>query len=195
MAGMVPPPRTLRLADGRAVVVRTGTSADLAGIVDFFERLSARSRYSRFFSPQPRLRRSMIERVVASGPGRLTVLAQPAEFRATTRHVVAVGGWTYVPTADRCDVSVAVADAWQNVQLGTGLVLFLLETAVARGHTRFVADVLETNGRMLGLLASLGATLRTRHDGGVACVEFELPRVAPVAREPFDPGRPEARAP
>jgi hypothetical protein len=131
-----------RLADGRAVVIRPATSADLAGIIDFFERLSAASRYSRFFSPQPRLRRETIERLVASGPDRLSVLAQPAGFSATTRNVVAVGGWVYLPREARAEISVAVADAWQGVLLGSYLVLVLLRAAVAAGHRRFATEVL-----------------------------------------------------
>ena len=173
-----PRARAIGLADGRAVVIRKATTSDLAGIIDFFERLSARSRYSRFFTPQPRMRRAFVEHVVAAGPDRRTLLAQPVEFQATARHVIGVGGWVWVPAERYCDVSVAVADAWQNVTLGTGIVLALLQDAVAMGHTRFVADVLETNVRMLGLLDGLGARLRTRHDGGVARVEFDLPASA-----------------
>lgn len=191
---------TMGLADGRDVLVRRAVTADLAGIIDFFERLSARSRYSRFFSPQPRMRRSFVEQVVAPGADRMTVIAQPVEFHATTRHVIGVGGWVWMPRERHCDVSVAVADAWQNVLLGTGIVLVLLQDAVAHGYTRFVADVLETNVRMLGLLDGLGARLRTRHESGVARVEFDLPasaeRVAAAARGLADaaparrPGRP-----
>lgn len=168
-------PRTVGLSDGRRVIIRTATPDDLAGIMDFFERLSAASRYSRFFSPQPRLRRAMIERVVAAGGDRTTVLAQPVGFEATSRHVVGVGGWIDVPADRRVDVSVAVADAWQNVMLGSALVLVLLEAAVATGRTRFAADVLSGNVRMLGLLDALGAPLRTTHEAGVARVEFEVP--------------------
>jgi hypothetical protein len=170
--------RSIGLADGRSVVIRKATTADLAGVVDFFERLSAHSRYSRFFTPQPRMRRSLVERIVAPGPDRVTVLAQPVEFRTTTRHVIGVGGWVWVPGEQHCDISVAVADIWQNLLLGTGIVLVLLQAAVASGHTRFVADVLETNVRMLGLLDGFGARLRTRHEGGVARVEFDLPASA-----------------
>lgn len=168
-------PRTVGLADGRRVVVRSATSDDLAGIIDFFERLSATSRYFRFFSPQPRIRRAMIEQVVARGSDRATVLAQPIGFEGTSRHVVGVGGWIDVPADGRTDVSVAVSDEWQNVMLGSTLVLVLLRAAVASGRTRFVADVLSGNGRMLGLLAALGAPIRTTHSAGVARVEFEIP--------------------
>jgi GNAT superfamily N-acetyltransferase len=167
-------PQTASLEDGRAIAIRGAAVADLAGIVDFFERLSSSSRSMRFFSPQPRLRRALVERVVAPGPDRATVLAQPVDFRATGRHVVAVGGWIYVPSEDRCDVSIAVADAWQGANLGTYVVLVLLQDAVARGHTRFSADVQSGNARMLGLLRDLGMPLRTRQEAGVIRLEFEV---------------------
>jgi hypothetical protein len=180
-AAVAIPRRTVSLADGRRVIIRSATPADLAGIIDFFERLSATSRSFRFFSPQPRLRRAMIERVVAAGTDRTTVLAQPVEFQATSRHVVAVGGWIEVPAEGRADVSVAVGGAWQNVMLGSALVLVLLQAAVATGRTRFAADVVSGDVRMLGLLGALGAPLRTTHEAGVAQVHFEIP---PASREP-----------
>lgn len=182
LADALPPavavsPYTVGLADGRRVAIRVATTADLAGIIDFFERLSAASRYLRFFAPQPRLRRALIEQVVAPGSDRITMLAQPVDFLATSRRVVAVGGWVDVPAEGRADLSVAVADAWQNVSLGSALVLVLLRAAVASGRTRFGADVLDGNVRMLGLLRELGAPLRTRSDAGVARGEFEVPAV------------------
>lgn len=170
-----------RLVDGRQVVIRSATNRDLAGIIDFFERLSTASRYSRFFSPQPRLRRDMIERVVASGPDRCSVLAQPAGFSATSRNVVAVGGWVYLPRDARVEISVAVADAWQEVRLGSYLVMVLLQAAVTAGHHRFAADVLGSNARMRGLLAELGVATRSSCEAGVVRVEFELPVVAATA--------------
>jgi GNAT superfamily N-acetyltransferase len=169
------PVQPARLADDREVLIRGAGSADLAGIIDFFERLSTAARYFRFLSPQPRMRRAMVEQIVAPGPDRVTVLAQPVEFRDTARHVVAVGGWAYVAREDRCDISIAVADAWQNVGLGTYVMLVLLQAAVACGQTRFAAEVLSSNMRMLGLLRELGAPMRSRQEAGVVRVEFELP--------------------
>lgn len=166
--------RAARLADGRDVAIRGATTTDLAGIMDFFERLSAPSRYMRFFSPQPRLRHALIERVVAPGGDRASLLAQPEEFRLTARRVVAVAGWIHLPKTDRCDISIAVADAWQGALLGTYLVLALVQHAVSCGHSRFSADVLGGNARMLGLLHDLGAPLRTTQEAGVVGLEFEL---------------------
>ncbi len=171
-------PRSVALADGRRVVIRRATPADLAGVIDFFERLSATAPHLRFSSPQPRLRRAMIEHVAATGADRAIALAQPIGFEATSRHVVAVGGWVDVPAAGRADVALAVADAWQHVMLGTSLVLVSLRAAAATGRTRFAADVPGRNVPMRGLLAALGAAVRTTYDAGVSRVEFEIPPAA-----------------
>ncbi len=170
--------QSARLSDGRDVSIRVASTGDLAGIIDFFERLSGPSRYSRFFSPQPRLRRQMIERVVAPGADRLTIVAQPVEFAATVRHVVAVGGWVWVPCDERAEISIAVADPWQGMMLGTYVVLVVLSSAVAAGHTRFAAEVLGSNARMLSLLGELGMPARSQCEAGVVRVEFELPEAA-----------------
>lgn len=164
-----------RLADGRDVVIRAATRRDLAGIIDFFERLNAESRSSRFFSPQPRLRRAMIERIVTDGPDRCSVLAQPADFSATARNMVAVGSWVHLPRHDRAEISIAVADAWQGVRLGSYVVRVLVRAAVAAGHRRFAVEVLGSKARMLGLFRDLGTPTRWRCEAGVVRVEFELP--------------------
>jgi hypothetical protein len=168
-------PQAARLLDGREVVIRPATTGDLAGIIDFFERLSSASRYTRFLSPQPRLRREFIERIVAGGPDRYSVLAQPAGFTATSRNVVAVGGWMYEPADDAVEMSIAVADAGPDVRLGTYLVRVALRAAIAAGHRRFVTEVLGTNARMLGLLRDLALPGHARCVAGVVRVEFELP--------------------
>jgi hypothetical protein len=169
------PARSARLAGDRQVLIRSAGAADLAGIVDFFERSSAASRYLRFFSPQPRMRRAMVEQVAVPGADRVTVLAQPVEFRATARHVVAVGGWVYIPREDRCEISVAVADAWQQLMLETYVALVLLQAAVGCGQSRFSAEVPSSNARMLEFLRELGAPMRSREEAGVVRLEFELP--------------------
>jgi len=169
------PARSARLGDDRQVLIRSAGAADLAGIVDLFERLNAEPCSRRFFSPQPSMRRAMVEQVVAPGADRVTVLAQPVEFRATARHVVAVGGWVYVPCEDRCEISVAVADAWQHDMLGTYVVLVLLQAAVGCGRSRFSAESLSSNARMIGLVHELGAPMRSWQEAGVVRLEFELP--------------------
>jgi len=87
--------------------------------------------------------------------------------------VVAFGGYVHVPS-ENSEISVAVADAWQGVRLGTLLLLALCENARAHGYRRFHAEVLGGNIRMLGLLRDVAAPFRTRIEAGVVRVDFEL---------------------
>ena len=102
----------------------------------------------------------------------------PEQFRSEMERFF-FNQWVYVGREDRCDISIAVADAWQNVMLGTYVVMVLLHAAIARGHTRFSAEVLSSNARMLGLLRELGAPMRSHQDAGVVRLEFELPAATP----------------
>jgi hypothetical protein len=47
---------TVRLRDGSRVLIRPIEPDDRAALAEGFERLSAESRYRRFFAPMPRLR-------------------------------------------------------------------------------------------------------------------------------------------
>jgi ribosomal protein S18 acetylase RimI-like enzyme len=76
-------------------------------------------------------------------------------------------------------MSVAVADAWQGVRLGTLLILALLRDARAHGFRRFHAEVMADNVRMLGLLRETAAPFHTRLEAGVVRIDFDLPEAAP----------------
>jgi RimJ/RimL family protein N-acetyltransferase len=164
-------PSGISLLDGRRVTIRPVAPTDRAPIAEFFANLSPASLHWRFFVPRRRLNARLLDQLLATGPGRAAYLAMPADC---TGPVVAFGGWIHVPDAGSCEISVAVADAWQGVRLGTLLVLALLQDARARGQRRFHAEVMGGNIRMLGLLRELAAPFRTRIEAGVVRVEFEL---------------------
>jgi acetyltransferase len=165
-------PSGTSLLDGRRVTIRPVIDGDRAAIADFFANLSPASLHWRFFVPRRRLGSRLLDQLLASGPGRISYLAVPADCRGP---VVAFGGCVHVPKENSCEISVAVADAWQGVRLGTLLVLALCEDARACGYRRFHAEVMGGNIRMLGLLRDMGAPFRTRIEAGVVRVEFELP--------------------
>ena len=70
-----------------------------------------------------------------------------------------------------------VQDGWQNRGLGTLLFQEVLRTATARGVSRFRADVLADNRRMLDLIARFGTIKERKTEQGVTELLFE-PRMA-----------------
>jgi RimJ/RimL family protein N-acetyltransferase len=166
-----PTPLEATLLDGRRIVIRPSGAADEPAITAFFASLSRESLSWRFFSAPRRVNRQLVERLLASGPGRGALLAVPA---GRPGPVVAFGSYAYVAAEGSSEISLAVADAWQNVRLGTLLALALVRDALAHGQRRLHAEVLGGNVRMLGLLGEIGAPVRTRYEAGVARVEFEV---------------------
>jgi RimJ/RimL family protein N-acetyltransferase len=160
------------LTDGRRVGIRPATGADRSAIATFFASLGPDSLYWRFFSPRPRLTRRLIDQLTAVRPGRVSLVAGPAE---APEAVTALAGYVYVPTAGSCEVSVAVADAWQKAGLGTMLVLLLVRHAAAQGYRRFHGEVLGGNARMLGLLRQIAPPSSSRVEEGVVRVDWEIP--------------------
>ena len=163
---------SVSLLDGRRVDIRRAAASDRDAIRDFFSGLSPASLRWRFFGAPRRLNDRLIDQLVMIAPGRSAYLAVPA---GRERSVVALAGYVHVPAEASCEISVAVADTWQGVRLGTLLLLAVLEDARTHGFRHFHAEVLADNVRMLGLLRELTVAFRTRVEAGVVRIEFELP--------------------
>lgn len=90
--------------------------------------------------------------------------------------LIAVARYDVDKASGRADVSVVVADAWQNRGVGTLLFRRLAEVARARGVAGFRADVLANNGRMLAIFNKSGLQVGTRLDQGTYRVNMAFPQ-------------------
>lgn len=139
-----------------------------------YDQLSEGSRRRRFFSPPTRLSAALLDYLTdLDFDQRFALVAQiadDAEMRG-----LGVARWVRDRTdPSKAEAAVTVADAWQGRGIGTQLLLALVEAAVERGITAFVADVLWENTALLDTLRALGAHVRPS-EPGVARVEFDLP--------------------
>ena len=150
-----PAPTTLR--DGSQVLIRPIERTDGPTLVDGFERLSPRSRRSRFLGSKPEL--------------------SPADVRYFTDvdhhdHVAllalslvdgrAVGTARFVRDADDprgADVAVTVVDEWHRRGVATALIKALVDRAEDEGVEHFVAHVAEDNLAIVRLLQRIDAAV------------------------------------
>lgn len=139
----------LPLRDGRRVRVRAVGPADAASIQDFVRNLSVTSRRLRFFATVNELPPGMLARLTApAAPGRVVV----AEARENgIARIVALA--QHAPGTDdhTCELAFAVADAFQGVGLGQGLMAMQLRLARAARYLRAIADVQYHNQAMIAL--------------------------------------------
>jgi acetate---CoA ligase (ADP-forming) len=89
-------------------------------------------------------------------------------------HVVAVAGYHRLNEPAAAEVAFAVADEMQGRGLATRLLEQLAEVAAERGITRFDAEIMAGNRRMLGVFAGAGFDTRRRSEYGEIHVSLDL---------------------
>uniref|UniRef100_UPI000B7CA178 bifunctional acetate--CoA ligase family protein/GNAT family N-acetyltransferase n=1 Tax=Candidatus Entotheonella palauensis TaxID=93172 RepID=UPI000B7CA178 len=162
------------LRDGGSVHIRAIRPTDQSQLLRFFEALSARSVYFRFFQTKTQLTDSELryftELDFVHHVGLVATL-----WEQGTEHMIAVGRYICPAPQElpsRAEVAFAVADAHQGRGLGTLLLEHLAEIARKYGITEFEADVLGENNRMLEVFAASGFEVKRSVSHGVFHVTF-----------------------
>jgi GNAT superfamily N-acetyltransferase len=159
------------LRDGATVRVRAIRPDDESRLQSFFERLSPRTVYQRFFTEHRRLPAAWYREFANVDYGRRFALVAE-EIGADGIRLRGVARWEPAEEAGALEIALVIEDAWQSRGLGTTLFRRLLETARARGWERFCADVLAENDRMLRMLRTQTGIQQTSVEHGVVHVCF-----------------------
>ena len=146
-----------RLEDGTKVCIRSIRPGDEQRMRDGIERLSAQSRYLRFFSPQRMPSRAVIERLLdADGHNHI---AWGAIHSGDHDHP-AIGAVHAVRDADddaAAEFSVAIVDAFHGLGLARMLIAVLLVNCRIEGIETLEVQILSENRAARGLIGWLGA--------------------------------------
>jgi GNAT superfamily N-acetyltransferase len=167
VADHVHPPVVLR--DGSAVRLRPMAAEDAPGLVRFHEALSSETVYLRFFSVHPHLSGPEVHRFThVDHRDREAIVAIAGD------EIVAVARFDRLPDRDEAEVAFVVADRWQGLGLGSALLARLADMARAAGVTRFSAETLPHNRRMLAVFRRSGLPMRTTLEDGVVHAVLDL---------------------
>lgn len=134
--------------DGLPIRVRPLGPDDKKLLADGFERLSARSRYRRFFRPLDRLSERDLAYLTEIDHHDHEALAA---LDPETGDLIAVARYVRNSEPDQAEVSVVVGDPWQGRGVATALLECLVERAREEGIAQFVALVMEDNTEALKL--------------------------------------------
>jgi acetyltransferase len=157
------------LRDAQRVCVRPARPTDGLGIQDFVRRLSAATRWARFFAQIRELAPAALARLTSGGRGSV--------FVAETRDgcIVALAEYAAGEDAGSCEVALVVADAWQGRGLGYLLMDRLLQSARAAGIERAIVDILCGNDAMLAVARRYDfAAARSPHGSTMRRLVLEL---------------------
>jgi acetyltransferase len=150
------------------VLLRPIRPGDAPALTQLYGQLSPESAYQRFFAVMRRLPPDWA-RILADvdHDRRAAVIAADPDGE-----LIGVARYGTEPEADEAEIAVVVQDAWQGRGLGTMLLSALLDHAVSRGITKFLAHVLADNHRMLRLIGQQGVVTERSHDQGVVSLRF-----------------------
>ena len=141
---------------GIAVDVRPLTGADRERLATAFERMSERSRRSRFLGPKPRLSSAELTYLTEIDHRRHEALAA---IDPEDGQIVGVARYATEPAEPgTADVAMFVVDAWQGQGIATMLGERLLQRADENGIARLTATTLTENRPARAVLRRLGFT-------------------------------------
>lgn len=157
------------VSDGGTVYVRPIKPSDANGIQSLFELLSPESVYLRFFTPLPRLSEAMLSRFVnVDYVDRMALVAVLGE------DIIAVARYDRIPGSSSAEVAFLVVDPHQGRGLATTMLEYLAAVAKDAGISRFVADTLPENSKMLRVFHDAGFKDKRAFQDGVVKVSFNI---------------------
>lgn len=156
------------LRDGRTARIRPIRPDDAFGLRAFHAQLSEQTIYFRFFAPHPELSDSEVARFTSVDHCNRVALV------VTMRgHLVGVGRYDRLDS-DSAEVAFVISDDHQGLGLGSLLLEHLAAAARENGITRFTADVLPANSRMLATFRYAGYEISQGYDEGVITVSLGI---------------------
>jgi len=173
MSAFADPAEEVLLPGNRRLRVRPLRRCEDGPVRELYRRLSARSRYQRFFSPMPELPASVL-RLLTCLDGRRGVALLGEVQTPDGDEIVALGSFGAIDDG-RAEVGLVVSDDWQQRGIGTLIADRVLRAAEARGFHRFVAHALWDNQGIRRLLRRVGDIVSTRARQGVIEISF-VPR-------------------
>jgi acetyl coenzyme A synthetase (ADP forming)-like protein len=156
------------LRDGGTLRLRPPAAADEAGVIAFFERLSAQSLYLRFHGAR-KVDRRIVEPFLDPDWSERGSLVGTLEDR-----IVALASYARLRDPSTAELAFAVADEEQRRGIGTRLLEQLAARAGEAGIERFVADVMAENQAALRVFADAGFELVRELGGGEVELRFPV---------------------
>ncbi len=156
------------LRDGRTAHLRPILPEDAAGLVEFYAEVSTESKYYRFFAPMPNLSDRDVQRFT-----NVDYRDRVAFVMTLAQRIIGVGRYDLVEQGN-AEVAFLVQDAHQGRGIAQLLLEHLAQAGRERGVSRFVAEVLPDNRRMIQVFREQGYQVSGDWDEGVMHLEFDI---------------------
>ncbi len=169
------------LKDGRSLRLRPIRPDDKKRWLEFFYRLSPRTRYLRFQHAKAHASEEEAAYYTeVTPPGRCAYVATAGEGEA--ERIVAIGRWDAAPGTRTAEIAFVVEDRIQMRGIGTALLEQLATAGMKFGFERFDARVLAENTMMLDVFDNAGFPFTKKLDEGVYYYTIDLTKKEEFAK-------------
>lgn len=156
------------LRDGRSAHLRPILPEDRDLLEAFYDKVSAESKYLRFFAPMPRLsERDLVRFTTVDHRERVAFVMTVGE------EMIAVGRYDVVGDGE-AEVAFLVQDAHQGRGIAQLLLEHLAQAGRERGVERFMAETLPENQRMIQIFREAGYHVDGGFEDGVMRFVFDI---------------------
>ncbi len=156
------------LSDGRAARMRPIRPEDRALVLEFYTRVTSESKYMRYLAARDHLTDRDLSRILDADFEDQVVFAVTMGV-----DIIALGDIVRV-NHEEAELAFLVQDTHHGRGLGTLLLEHLAQAGRELGITRFVAEVLRENGKMVKAFRAAGYQLRASLDEGLFRFEFDI---------------------
>ena len=160
------------MADGSVAVLRPAQLSDRQGFIDFYARVSDKSKYLRFFSAHPTLSEEDLHSWLdIDHYNQVTLVICSHEQIVATAHYRVLDAFLPARVAD---VSFLVQDSYQGKGAANILLEHLAEVGRENQVERFFAEMLTQNRAMVQVFVRAGYEVKPQLEDGFISVNFPL---------------------
>jgi L-amino acid N-acyltransferase YncA len=160
----------LTMKDGSRLFLRPVLSTDIQLVTDFYNNLSERTKYLRFFIPKKEARADRVQKFTTVDYEKSMVIV--ALFDGV---MVGAARYDWDDTEKCLELAETVRDDWQGKGLGTSLFRYIMKIAKENGYTEMTALVLDENKNAFNILKkTIAGDLKISYEGNLIRVTFAL---------------------
>jgi acetyltransferase len=159
----------VKLKGGEEVLLRPIKTTDTKLAKDFYERLSARTKYLRFFTPKKEATEDRIKKfTTVDYKASIVVIAISGD------EMVGAARYDWDKDEKYLEMAETVRDDWQGKGLGTVLFRHIMKIAKDNGYNSMTVLILGENKKALNILKKTVGELRMKGEGNFIRATFDI---------------------
>ncbi len=159
----------ITMKGGERLFLRPVLPTDIEKVKDFYDRLSERTKYLRFFIPKKEARADRVKKFTLVDYKKSMVIV--ALFND---ELVGAARYDWDSEEECLELAETVRDDWQGKGLGTILFRYIIKIAKEEGYTEMTALILDENKNAFNILKKTVGELKIKYEGNLIRVTFEL---------------------